>query len=117
MSTLAPLRLSRLLPGLLAATLLVGVAAAAPAAHASQMLHYKSGCVACHMVDRTLVGPSYKAIAAKYKGRADAIPYLSGRVRAGGPGNWGKVPMAANDVKRLNDKELKELMIWILATP
>lgn len=115
MSTLALHRRSSLLPGVLAASLLVGVTAA-PAAFASQTLHFKSGCVACHMVDRKLVGPSYKEIAAKYKGRADAIPYLSDRVRKGGPGNWGTVPMAANDVKRLNDKELKELMTWILAT-
>jgi cytochrome c len=90
---------------------------ASSAALASQALHMKSGCVACHMVDRKLVGPAYKEIAAKYKGRADAIPYLSKRVRAGGPGNWGTVPMAANDVKKLSDADLKTLLIWILATP
>jgi cytochrome c len=115
MPTLPPNRRSRLLPCVLAAQLLLGLSVA-PAALASQHLHMKSGCVACHMVDRKLVGPSYKEIAVKYKGRADAIPYLSQRVRKGGPGNWGKVPMAANDVSRLNDKELKELLTWILAT-
>lgn len=115
MTLLAPHRLSRLRPGMLAALLLVGMSVAPPAP-ASQQLHYKAGCVACHMVDRKLVGPSYKDIAARYKGRADAIPYLSQRVRKGGPGNWGTVPMAANDVKRLSDKELTELLGWILAT-
>ncbi len=89
----------------------------ASSAFASMQLHYKSGCVACHMVDKKLVGPSYKDIAVKYKGRADAVPYLSSRVRKGGPGNWGTVPMAPNDVKKLSDAELKTLMTWILATP
>lgn len=113
MSIRMPLRVPHLLACLLAAPVLV---ASAPAALASQQLHMKSGCVACHMVDRKLVGPSYKDIAAKYKGRADAIPYLSQRVRKGGPGNWGTVPMAANDVSKLNDAELKTLLAWILAT-
>ncbi|MDP2004299.1 MAG: c-type cytochrome [Rubrivivax sp.] len=104
-----------------ASALTIGLALAgllaASNAFASLQLHYKSGCVACHMVDKKLVGPSYKDIAAKYKGRADAVPYLSSRVRKGGPGNWGTVPMAPNDVKKLNDAELKTLMTWILATP
>lgn len=89
---------------------------AASGAWASQQLHVKSGCVACHMVDRKLVGPAYKDIAAKYKGRADAVPYLTQRVRKGGPGNWGTIPMAPNDVSKLNDKDLKTLLDWILAT-
>jgi cytochrome c len=111
----APRPLPRALPLLVAAQLVAGLAVA-PAALASMQLHYKSGCVACHMVDRKLVGPAYKDIAAKYRGRPDAIAYLSQRVRKGGPGNWGNVPMAANDVKKLNDKELQELLTWILAT-
>lgn len=96
--------------------LALGGVFAASSASASLQLHYKSGCVACHMPDKKLVGPSYKDIAAKYKGRADAVAYLSNRVRQGGPGNWGTVPMAPNDVKKLNDAELKTLMNWILAT-
>ncbi len=98
------------------AALMCGVLSAS-GAYASQQLHIKSGCVACHMVDRKLVGPSYKDIAVKYKGRADAMPYLSQRVRKGGPGNWGTIPMAANDVSKLNDAELKTLLTWVLATP
>lgn len=90
---------------------------ASSAAMASQQLHVKSGCVACHFVDKKLIGPSYKDIAAKYKGRADAVPYLSQRVRKGGPGNWGVIAMAPNDVKKLNDADLKALLNWILATP
>jgi cytochrome c len=95
---------------------LAGLCAAAPAL-ASMALHTKSGCAACHIVDKKLVGPSYKEIAAKYKGRADAIPYLTQRVRKGGPGNWGVIPMAPTDAKQLKDADLKELLTWILATP
>jgi cytochrome c len=109
-------RLLSFAPALLGVQLLVGVTAAPPA-EASLALHATSGCVACHMVDRRLVGPSYKEIAAKYKGRADAVPYLSDRVRKGGPGNWGQVPMAPNDVTKLNNAQLKTLITWILATP
>ena len=84
---------------------------------AMSKLAIKAGCGACHLADRKLVGPSYKEIAAKYKGRADAVPYLSQRVRKGGPGNWGAVPMAPNDVKKLGDADLKALVTWVMATP
>jgi cytochrome c len=87
------------------------------AAVASPQIALKAGCVGCHMADRKLVGPSYKEIAVKYKGRADAIAFLSQRVRQGGPGNWGAIPMAANDVSKLNDAELKAVLDWILKTP
>jgi cytochrome c len=83
-------------------------------ASASQQLHLKGGCGACHMVERKLVGPSYKDIAAKYAPRADAMPYLTERVRKGGPGNWGTIPMAPTDVSKLDDKELRTLLGWIL---
>jgi cytochrome c len=86
-------------------------------ARASPQLATKAGCIACHMVDRKLVGPSFKDIAAKYRGRADAVPYLTQRVRKGGPGNWGKVPMAANDVSKISDADLKALLGWVLKTP
>lgn len=99
------------------AALALCAAFAAPKASASLQLHYKAGCVACHFPDKKLVGPSYKDIAVKYKGRADAVPYLSSRVRKGGPGNWGTIPMAPNDVTKLSDADLKTLISWILATP
>jgi len=84
------------------------------AALASTDLANKAGCVACHKADAKLVGPAYKEIAVKYKGRTDAIPYLSKRVRQGGPGNWGQVPMMANDVSRISDADLAALLAWIL---
>jgi cytochrome c len=84
---------------------------------ASGALHTTSGCAACHMIDRKLIGPSYKDIAVRYKGRTDALPYLSQRVRKGGPGNWGVVPMSANDVSKLSDADLRNLITWVLNTP
>jgi cytochrome c len=99
---------------LIAALPLAGLFAATGAL-ASPELAMKAGCMACHMADRKLVGPAFKDIAAKYRGRADAVPYLSSRVRKGGPGNWGTIPMAPNDVKKLSDANLKTLLNWILA--
>ena len=90
---------------------------AAPLALASAQLATQSGCAACHLPDKKLVGPAYKDIAAKYKARSDAIPYLMDRVRKGGPGNWGQVPMLATDAKKLPDADLKKLLEWILKTP
>lgn len=101
---------------LIAAAVVLGGTTATPVL-ASNQLHIQSGCVACHFVDKKLVGPSYKDIAAKYKGRADAIAYLSQRVRKGGPGNWGVIPMAPTDTKKLKEADLKALLTWILATP
>ena len=86
-------------------------------AQASQKIATESGCVACHALDRKLVGPSYQDIAAKYKGRTDAVAYLSKRVREGGPGNWGPIPMTPNDAGRLNDAKLKVVINWILKSP
>jgi cytochrome c len=105
---------TKILPPLLLA---VTTLALVQPALASSALATKAGCAACHMATNKLVGPSYKDIAAKYKGRADALPYLSERVRKGGVGNWGKVPMAPIDAKKLSDADLKAVMTWILATP
>ncbi|NVO05523.1 MAG: c-type cytochrome [Rhodoferax sp.] len=84
---------------------------------ASAQLATQSGCAACHLPDKKLVGPAYKDIAAKYKGRADAVPFLMQRVREGGPGTWGQVPMVPTDAKKLPDADLKKLLEWILKTP
>ena len=99
---------TRHLVALLGALVIPGVASASAA------LAEKAGCGACHKADVKLVGPSYKDVAAKYKTRADAVAYLSTRVRQGGPGNWGVVPMMANDVSRISDADLKSLIDWIL---
>ena len=70
-------------------------------------------CMACHAVDKKLVGPSYKDIATKYAGQADAVDKLAGKVLKGGSGAWGPVPMPAN--AQVNDADAKKLVAWIMA--
>ncbi len=72
-----------------------------------------AACLACHSVDRKLVGPAFKDIADKYKDDAKAGDFLAMKVRNGGQGNWGTVPMPANP--QLNDDDLVALVKWILA--
>jgi len=74
----------------------------------------KAGCTACHTKDKKLVGPSFKEIAAKYKGQADVVPKLMDKVRKGGNGVFGPVPMAATPPDKISDKDLKEAVELIL---
>ena len=76
-------------------------------------LHKKYTCTACHQDDKKLVGPSYKEVAAKYKGDKDAVKKLSEKVRKGGVGVWGAIPMAANP--QVNAAESETLVKWFLA--
>ena len=73
----------------------------------------KAGCMACHTKEKKLVGPSFKDIAAKYKGQ-DVVPTLMQKVRAGGKGNFGPIPMAPNPPEKINDADLKEAVEYIL---
>ena len=84
---------------------------AAPA-FASEDLIKAKGCVACHAVDKKLVGPAYKDVAAKYAGQNDAVATLAAKVIKGGSGVWGPVPMPPNKV---TDAEAKQMVEWILA--
>ena len=84
----------------------------APTAQASEELAKKYNCLACHSVDKKLVGPSYQDVAAKYKGQADAADKLAAKVKAGGVGVWGQVPMPPNPT--VPDADLKALVTWIL---
>ena len=68
--------------------------------------------MACHAADKKLVGPSYKEIAAKYAGQADAVEKLSNKVIKGGTGAWGPVPMPAN--AQVSADEAKKLVTWIM---
>jgi cytochrome c len=88
----------------------------APVAYADLATAQKGGCMGCHKVDAKLVGPAYKDVAAKYKGQKDAIANLMDRVRKGGPGNWGTVPMAASGPDKISDADLKKVIEWILAS-
>lgn len=96
--------------GLIIAAL--GLAFTAAPALASLELATKSACTACHAVDKKLVGPSYKDVAAKYKGDAGAVDKLAAKVKAGGKGVWGQIPMPPNNV---TPDEAKKLVTWILS--
>ncbi len=84
---------------------------AAPA-FANADLAQKKNCMACHAVDKKVVGPSYKDVAAKYAGQKDAVDKLSVKVIKGGAGVWGPVPMPANT--QVTPAEAKQLVQWIL---
>ena len=88
-----------------------GVALASPA-QANEELAKKHNCLACHQMDKKSVGPAYKEIAKKYKGQADAVAKLSEKVKKGGSGVWGPVPMAPNPA--VPDVDLKTLVEWVL---
>jgi cytochrome c len=74
----------------------------------------KAGCLACHNVDKKVVGPAFKDVAAKYKGQADAPTHLLEKVRKGGSGVWGPIPMPPNPADKINDAELKGVIEWVL---
>ena len=95
-------------------TLLVMAAATllAPQVQANADLAKKYNCLACHATDKKLVGPAYQDVAAKYKGQADAAQALAAKVKAGGKGVWGPVPMPPNNVP---DEDIKTLVAWVLA--
>ena len=73
----------------------------------------KAGCMACHTKDKKLVGPSFKEIAAKYKGQ-DVTAKLMEKVRKGGSGVFGPIPMAPNPPDKINDADLKAAIESIL---
>jgi cytochrome c len=97
-----------------AALALAAALSASPPAAASEALAAKAGCVACHAVDRKGVGPSYREIAARYKGDPKAAALMAQRVRKGGSGVWGPVPMPPTPPERLSDADLKLLVAWLL---
>lgn len=85
---------------------------AAPA-FADLALATSKNCMACHAVDKKLVGPAYKDVAAKYKGDKTAADKLVTKVMKGGSGVWGPVPMPAN--AQVNEADAKKLVAWILS--
>ena len=89
---------------------LVGAAFALPA-QADEALAKKHNCLACHTVDKKTVGPAYKDIAQKYKGQNVAAT-LQQKVKKGGQGVWGPVPMPPNAA--VPDADIKKLVDWIL---
>lgn len=95
---------------------LVGLSALAAPTHAAspEELNRSAGCIACHMADARLVGPSWKEIATRYKGDAKAPAHLAARLRVGGTGVWGQVPMPAAPKDRVSDADLAALVDWVL---
>jgi cytochrome c len=81
-------------------------------AFANADLAQKKACMACHAVDKKLVGPAYKDVAAKYAGQKDAVDKLAAKIMKGGSGVWGPVPMPANT--QVNEAEAKKLAAWVL---
>ena len=91
---------------ILAAALIAGTALTAQAGPAEDAMN-KAGCMACHAKDKKLVGPAFKDVAAKYKGQGDAVAKLTEKVRKGGAGVWGPIPMPANGPDKISDADLK----------
>ena len=78
----------------------------------AEALAKAKGCYACHAENAKKVGPSYKDVAKKYAGKADAVDYLAGKIKNGGVGVWGNVPMPSQNV---TDEEAKKLAEWVLS--
>jgi cytochrome c len=89
------------------------IAAPAFANPAALQLAQKSNCVACHAADAKLVGPSWKDISKKYQGDATAEAKLVAKVKKGGAGVWGPVPMPPNVT--VKDADIKTLVQWVLS--
>jgi cytochrome c len=97
---------------LLKIVLSLAVLASAPA-FASKELAQKNACLACHAVDKKLVGPSYLDVVKKYSTQSDAATMLAVSIKKGGAGKWGPIPMPAQAA--LSDADAKTLAVWILA--
>lgn len=91
---------------------LAGLAIAIPA-QASDALAKKHNCLVCHTLDKKVVGPSYTDVAAKYRGDKAAAAKLFEKVKKGGQGVWGQIPMPPNPT--VPDADIKALVKWILS--
>lgn len=88
------------------------LATLAGGAYADADLAKKKNCMACHAIDKKLIGPAYKDVAAKYKSDPAAVAQLVAHVRKGSVGVWGQIPMPANP--QVTDAEAETLVKWIL---
>jgi cytochrome c len=100
-----------LLSGVALASASVNVLADASAA---EELAKKDGCLLCHAVDKKVVGPAYKEVAAKYKGDKNMEAKLIEKVKKGGSGVWGQIPMPPNS-PQVKDEDIKTIVQWILS--
>jgi cytochrome c len=97
-----------------AGSMLVATQAGAVDAAAAQALAQKSGCLACHSVEKKVLGPAYKDVAAKYKGDKTAEARLVAKVKAGGSGVWGPMPMPPMGAQ-VKDPDIKTIVEWVLS--
>ena len=99
-------------PALIAPLAVLAAATLMAPAHADQTLAASKNCMACHALDKKLVGPSYKDVAAKYASDKTAADKLAVKIIKGGSGVWGAIPMPAN--AQVNEAEAKKLAAWVL---
>jgi cytochrome c len=97
---------------MIAASVMLAVAGASHAQSGDELLK-KNGCTACHAIDKKVLGPAYQDVAAKYKGDATAAAKLQDKVKKGGSGVWGPVPMPPNP--QVSDADIKSMIAFILA--
>jgi cytochrome c len=95
-----------------AALFAAGAANAALDNAKAEAMMKKDGCAACHAVDKKIVGPAYVDVAAKYKNDKNAVATLTKKVKEGGSGVWGQIPMPPNAA--VSEADVKELVAWIL---
>lgn len=79
---------------------------------AAGALAQQKACLACHALDRKVVGPAFKDVAKRYKGKAAMVDAMAVKIKKGGAGAWGTIPMPANNV---SDAEAKMLAQWVMA--
>ncbi len=91
----------------------IGAVLFSTGASAQLELAKQKNCLACHAVDKKLVGPAYKDVAKKYENDAGAAARLAKKVREGGVGVWGQIPMPANP--QVNEAESLQLVKWVLS--
>ena len=94
-----------------ALTFVLAASVAGPS-FAQEDLAKKNNCMVCHNIDKKLVGPAYKDVAAKYAGQKDAVDKLTQKVLKGGAGVWGPVPMPAN--AQVTEADAKKIVQWVL---
>ncbi|HYD56108.1 MAG TPA: c-type cytochrome [Burkholderiales bacterium] len=104
--------MTRIATALASAAALAVLAAPLPAA-ANEALAKKHNCMACHQVDKKVVGPSFKEVAAKYASDKQAEAKLFDKVKKGGVGVWGQVPMPPNAT--VPDADVRALVKWVLS--
>ena len=99
---------------LIALSAALSVSTAALAADNGEALFKKHNCTVCHSVDKRVVGPAFKSVAEKYRGDSEAQAKLEKKIRSGGSGVWGSMPMPPV-AKAVSDEDIKTIVQWVLS--